>query len=139
LVTINEHTDTTVNATINQGDTYTFGGRQFTLSGTYNFTIPNLAGCDSSITVNLTVIVGLADALGALKVWPNPAHEVISVSGLASDVEYTVQDQLGRVVLKGVLWATNEQKISLEDLPSGAYTLRLSAGTGQKTARFTKL
>lgn len=139
LVTVNEHSDTTVNATINQGDIYTFGGRQFTQSGTYNFTILNRAGCDSSITVNLTVIVGLADALGALKVWPNPAHDILTVSGLAADVAYTVQDQLGRVVLKGVLWATNEQKISLEDLPSGVYTLGLGAGIGQISTRFTKL
>lgn len=45
----------TVNAAICQGQTYAFGGQTLSMAGSYNDTIPNAAGCDSVITLNLAV------------------------------------------------------------------------------------
>lgn len=45
----------TVNASICQGQTYSFGGQTLSMAGSYNDTIPNAAGCDSVITLNLAV------------------------------------------------------------------------------------
>lgn len=45
----------TINAGICQGDSYTLGSQTLTTSGTYTEIIPNAAGCDSTITLNLTV------------------------------------------------------------------------------------
>ncbi len=42
-------------ATICPGDSYQFGGQTLTSAGAYTNTIPNAAGCDSVITLNLTL------------------------------------------------------------------------------------
>jgi hypothetical protein len=42
-------------ASICAGNSYTFNDKTYTASGTYNDTIPNAQGCDSVITLNLTV------------------------------------------------------------------------------------
>lgn len=48
-------TSSTLNVGICQGDTYTLGSQTLSTSGTYTEIIPNAAGCDSTITLNLTV------------------------------------------------------------------------------------
>ena len=54
-------TATGINATdsmmhVSVCDKYNFNGRILTSSGTYYDTIPNAAGCDSMITLNLTIL-----------------------------------------------------------------------------------
>lgn len=44
-----------LNVSICQGETYSFGGQFLSMAGSYNDTIPNAAGCDSVITLNLAV------------------------------------------------------------------------------------
>jgi hypothetical protein len=44
-----------VNATITEGETYSFNGQNLTIAGTYTSTLLNAAGCDSVVTLNLTV------------------------------------------------------------------------------------
>ncbi len=48
-------TSSTLNASICQGDTYTLGSQTLSTSGTYTEIIPNAAGCDSTVTLTLTV------------------------------------------------------------------------------------
>ena len=50
----------TINATITQGQSYVAGGASYTNPGNYTITLPSAAvsGCDSVITLNLTVIAG---------------------------------------------------------------------------------
>lgn len=56
-ITVNPtHTGTPVNASICDGDTYTFGGQSFTSSGSYPVVFQNIYNCDSTVTLNLTVI-----------------------------------------------------------------------------------
>lgn len=45
----------TINASICQGSSYTFNGIAQTTAGTYNDTLVNIGGCDSILTLNLTV------------------------------------------------------------------------------------
>ena len=45
----------TLNESICQGQSYTFGSQTLTTSGMYNQTLTNMAGCDSIVTLNLTV------------------------------------------------------------------------------------
>jgi len=54
-LTINQATASTVNATITQGESYSFNGQSLTTAGTYTATLQNAAGCDSVVTLNLTV------------------------------------------------------------------------------------
>ena len=48
-------TSSTLNVGICQGDTYTLGSQTLSTAGTYTEIIPNAAGCDSTVTLNLTV------------------------------------------------------------------------------------
>ncbi|MDR3651377.1 MAG: PKD domain-containing protein [Paludibacter sp.] len=48
-------TTSTSNALICQGDTYTFNGTVYNASGTYTVHLVNVAGCDSTATLNLSV------------------------------------------------------------------------------------
>ena len=54
-LTVKPSSTSTTNATICQGQSYTFSGVGYTTSGIYTKTLVNVAGCDSIATLNLTV------------------------------------------------------------------------------------
>jgi hypothetical protein len=54
-ITVNQPNAETVNATITEGESYNFNGQNLTTAGTYTATLQNAAGCDSVVTLNLTV------------------------------------------------------------------------------------
>ena len=56
IVYVDQPTNSTINATIYQGSSYTLIGKTYNISGTYTDTIFNTVGCDSIITLNLTVL-----------------------------------------------------------------------------------
>jgi hypothetical protein len=53
-LTVNQPTFNTINASLCGTRTYTFNGRSISSAGTYTDTLQNAAGCDSTITLNLT-------------------------------------------------------------------------------------
>ena len=55
ILDINKPTNSTTNAYIKKGKSYTFNGKQYTQTGTYTAYLTNKAGCDSIATLNLTV------------------------------------------------------------------------------------
>lgn len=56
-------TTSTLSATICQGDSYNFGSQVLNSTGTYTDVITNAAGCDSTITLNLTVNTATSSSL----------------------------------------------------------------------------
>jgi hypothetical protein len=54
-VTVNQPSANTLNQSIIEGQTFSFNGQQLTTAGTYTATLVNAAGCDSTVTLNLTV------------------------------------------------------------------------------------
>jgi hypothetical protein len=54
-VTVKQPSSSTINQSICQGNSYFFNGQQLTQSGTYKDTLQNAVGCDSIITLILTV------------------------------------------------------------------------------------
>ena len=54
-LTVGMPTSATINASICEGDMYMFENQMLMQSGSYTFTTTNAAGCDSVITLNLTV------------------------------------------------------------------------------------
>lgn len=54
-LTVNPTVETSVAAAICEGDSYVFGGQALTDPGTYMAVFQTLAGCDSTVTVTLTV------------------------------------------------------------------------------------
>ena len=67
----------TYNQNVCQGNPYTFGNRQLTATGTYTDSLLTVRGCDSVITVNLTV---------------NPIYNASQTENLCSDQSFTWTD-----------------------------------------------
>ena len=83
---------TTETITANVCDTYTSPSGRHTWFGTgiYKDTIPNAAGCDSILTINLTVI----------------ATPIVTVSTLAGSVHLAIQMVQGHRLSLTILWSS---------------------------------
>ncbi len=55
----------TISQTIIQGDSYTFAGSTYDTEGLYTTRLQTVGGCDSIVTLNLTVISGSSDTIRA--------------------------------------------------------------------------
>ena len=121
-VSVNPVFDTTINATINSGETYAEYGFNESESGTYVQNLQTVNGCDSTITLNLTVNSSLYDVaeLTEITFYPNPTSGKVTFSKEIEKIE--VIDNIGKIVMR--FFDTNE--INIEALPSGAYYLRMT-------------
>ena len=120
-VSINPTFDTTINATINAGETYAEFGFNESEAGTYVQNLQTEAGCDSTITLVLSVNSSLLDVEQTeITFYPNPTNSEITFSQAIEKVE--VIDLTGKTILT----FTNAKTINIESLPSGAYYLRLT-------------
>ena len=83
------------------------------------------------------------NASAELNVYPNPADDMITVGGLKSLADYrvVVMNSLGMVVLADAQVRTDllgELSLSVCELPSGLYFIRLENVNGGLTAKFVK-
>ena len=114
--------------------TWPINSQTYTQSGTYTAVIPNAAGCDSTITLDLSLdFTGLEEnSQGALfSVFPNPAQSLINVKAdnkIIGEV-YSISDNTGRIVLTGKVNSENTT-IELGNLTGGIYML--SVGENMK-------
>jgi hypothetical protein len=81
---------------------------------------------------------GLADNELKVGVWPNPSSGFFDVNfDQYVNVNYTVLDNLGKVVLKGTSLGT-DIKLDLTDNPSGIYSAKFEWDGGLRTIRLIK-
>lgn len=130
----------TINLTVNQSnsstqtesaiDQYTWpvNNQTYTTSGTYVDTIQTAAGCDSIVTLNLTVQYTGLDEEGKslITLHPNPASEYVNViipEELVGN-EYAIYDANGKEIMNGTFSKT-ESKLELGSLPTGVYMLQV--------------
>jgi hypothetical protein len=107
-------------------NSYTLNGQTYTQSGTYTQIIPNAAGCDSTITLNLSLnFTGVSDLESEFTIAPNPTMDFVTIktSNLLKD-EYFLFDPQGRKVLSGTLNGTTTQ-LNLSKLSEGNYILQI--------------
>ena len=121
-------------------DTYTWpvNNQTYTQSGTYSDTLVNAAGCDSILTLNLTLSYTGINELNAsqLVVSPNPTKDNFSISGLellGTITSLEIKDAAGKVVKVLNPTATN---FSCVGLKAGVYFLAI---TSNKTERIIKI
>jgi len=120
-VSVNPTFDTTINATINAGETYAEFGFNESEAGTYVQNLQTEFGCDSTITLVLSVNSSLLEAeIEEISFYPNPTDSKITFSQAIEKVE--VIDLTGKTIFT----FTNAKTINIESLPSGAYYLRLT-------------
>jgi hypothetical protein len=129
-VSVNDASSNTITASAL--DSYSLNGQTYTSSGTYTQILTNAAGCDSLITLNLTLdFTGLDENVGAsLLVYPNPAQDLIF---LAVDTDLIgsnvmICDALGRILLETTL-QKEETRIDLREFTTGTYLIKVGSQT----------
>ena len=125
-----------ITATINEGETYEFGGNSLSQAGEYEHTYHTALGCDSVVTLTLNVTTPVDNAYALpIVVAPNPVY-----GGQSTFVnrEWTVAEQSGmRVeVLNSVgqvvdVFTPTTFPIEVGGIyTSGVYYIRVTTGTG---------
>lgn len=123
----------------------------YATAGTYTVcvTMTTFQGCTSTFCDTVIVpAVGVGEYPGgivAVNVFPNPAGQILGVNysiTTGSDVTMEIVDLSGRVVFvrteQNVQSGTQHADISLEELSSGSYLLRLRTLTGESHFPFVK-
>ena len=130
-LTINPTYNITIDASINEGETYEENGFSESEAGTYVHTLQSEFGCDSVITLNLTVNSSLNDVVAnavEVSLYPNPAraYTILKVEGLKEQTIVYLFDIQGRKLKEYIMNIGQETlRIDLGDLPEGVYTIML--------------
>ena len=131
-LSVNTATSSTISETAL--DTYTVpsGDETYTASGTYMDTIPNANGCDSLITINLTVeYTGLNELnTSNISVYPNPTSGMVHLEGieeLTGISSIQIFDSRGRLV---ATLAEVTETLNLHGVEAGTYLIMLHHENG---------
>jgi hypothetical protein len=117
-------------------DSYTWpiNGQNYTQSGTYTAVIPNAAGCDSTITLDLSLsFTGIDEQENSkIIISPNPASEYFIVNATEELIgqTYSIIDLNGKTLKKGTL-TQKEQNIEIGNLSEGMYLFKINNETEQ--------
>ena len=134
-LTINPTYNITIDASINEGETYEENGFSESEAGTYVHTLQSEFGCDSVITLNLTVNSSLNDVVAnavEVSLYPNPAraYTMLKVEGLKEQTIVYLFDIQGRKLKEYIMNIGQETlRIDLGDLPKGVYTVMIGNTT----------
>ncbi|MDY6348521.1 MAG: T9SS type A sorting domain-containing protein [Bacteroidales bacterium] len=118
---------------------YTWNGTEYCASGDYAQTLQTVHGCDSVVTLHLTITVGIDDhdLAGSVKVFPNPANAMLNVQCSMGDEAATIEllDVTGKLLR--TISATGETtSINVSDLADGMYFVRVTTEAGMVTKPF---
>lgn len=85
----------------------------------------NVTG-DPHIVMFVNTAVGVEEEMHAapLRIYPNPASDVIRLEGATAGSTWSLLDMTGRSVASGQFDSTQQQTLSIASLPVGVYTLR---------------
>ncbi|MCQ2331696.1 MAG: choice-of-anchor J domain-containing protein [Paludibacteraceae bacterium] len=119
--------------TINKGETYTWNDNTYSKPGDYNETLTSYEGCDSIVTLHLTVIDGIEENYSMnMAIIPNPVSigQTTYLTGEYDSVEKVeVINSLGQVV---EVIKCNDERIELKDFTvSGIYHVRITMKDGK--------
>jgi Secretion system C-terminal sorting domain/PKD domain len=110
----------------------------FPSTGSYSVCLKanNLATtCIDSVCQTLNVTVGL-DKIAKkadIKLYPNPAHDFISIDNVKEKVSLKVFNAIGQLVKEETL--TTNTKFNIKDLQAGIYFVSIKSNTTSKTMR----
>ncbi len=93
---------------------------------------------DFTLGHNLQLGIAMSQDKSEINVWPNPARNLIRVSGLDDrTTKAVISDPLGRRLQTGVLTPANNT-LHLDNLPEGTYLLNLTNPKGNEHFKFIK-
>ncbi len=70
-----------------------------------------------------------------ISIYPNPADNILSISGLNGNTSYSIVDITGKLQSSGTI---TENHVYVGNLKSGIYVIKLTGGQGTYTSRFIK-
>jgi hypothetical protein len=136
------HFPTTSSQTQSALDSYTWpiNGQTYIQSGIYTAVIPNAAGCDSTITLDLTMsFTGIDEQENSkIIISPNPSSDYFMVSASEELIgeSYSIIDLNGKTLKEGTL-TQKEQKIEIGNLSEGMYLFKIK-NKSEQTFRIVK-
>jgi hypothetical protein len=99
--------------------------------GSYNFVlnVSNDEGCDVTDAVSVDVVLcnSVEELTRDLKIFPNPAADVVNITGLPQQTDLTLRDAVGRLVLTQQVLADQTQ-LDVSALAPGQYILTVAVG-----------
>ena len=135
----------TITTTITTGTSYLFNGVNLTQPGVYKDTLANVSGCDSVVTLNLSVgtaIANIKEATWEMSIYPNPAMSNATVSYTlpteATILDIILVDAQGKVMMADKVnqpKITGTYPLNLKGIASGLYFVRLTANGYSETRR----
>ena len=91
----------------------------------------------------ITTVEEKLDVLVNIKVYPNPASDVVNIqfeAAVDEQIILTVLDSSGKLVKRDLIEvALTEKQVNLQDLPAGIYYLRLTKGKLVNVYKVVKL
>jgi hypothetical protein len=136
-LTINNASSSIQTETAIDSYAWPINGQTYTQSGIYTSIITNSAGCDSTITLNLSLnYTGIIETEeNSVSIFPNPADNVLYVHSLVELIgELRILDMSGRLLYAQQL-SGKEFSIPLDNLTEGSYLLLFDE---EKPIRFQK-
>ena len=123
-------------------DSYTLNGVTYDSSGVYSQIIINSAGCDSTITLNLTIesSVGLEENTEKILLYPNPTNEKIRVSVPTSliGVKARIYDASGKEIFS-YIQSKKKMIMDCSEYPKGSYIISFQNGDLTSKVSFVKI
>jgi hypothetical protein len=105
-------------------DSYTLNGQTYTQNGTYYQVLQNSNGCDSTITLNLSISYsGIDELFEEFKIYPNPTLDYITIQcHIGANTSFKLIDAIGKKMIEG-LFIEEMNKIDLTQFSKGTYSL----------------
>ena len=130
-----------------QANSYEWNGTVYENTGIYQQHLTNSVGCDSVVTLVLTLGNNAIThpASHSVIIYPNPTTDIITIEGFPEGGTVEFFDLTGRLILSTALPASQacgrsgaNCQLSIVDLPAGTYLLRLTMSGGTITQRIVK-
>ena len=137
-VTVNVWQPTTSEFSIECPDScYNWNGQSYCATGDYTQTLQTVHGCDSVVSLHLTITVGIEDygVIGNVVLYPNPASQYfdVRVDGDIVVKGIEIYDMYGKLVRVSKI-----THINVADFADGIYLVRVTTDKGMVTKRFVK-
>jgi hypothetical protein len=139
-LTINPSTSSSISQTALDSYTWPVNNQTYTTTGAYTAVIPNTSGCDSTITLNLTMsFTGINDlSTSKLSIYPNPTNGDFTITGLelvGTVSSLSLTDMNGKVLK---VLDTKATKFSMAAIKPGVYFLNIISGNKQEVLKIVK-
>jgi len=111
------------------------------LSFTLNAANPSVTSIvfeEKALTFNAKATTGVANVAGQQNgIYPNPAKNSITITGLTADATVTISDMTGRTLVEQAVSASNNT-VNIATLATGNYVVKLATAQATTTIKLTK-